>query len=81
MALLRNSMVMKPFPVAEIFQVVDLVLAGFVGLVAGFARLIGVFDGGAVMDVLAAAAPGHRGPEVIEHVAMKADPLARSEPD
>ena len=42
--------------VAEIFEVVDLVLAGAIGLVAGLAGLVAVFDGGAVMDVLAAAA-------------------------
>src|SRR5580704_7100024 len=41
--------------VAEIFQVMDLVLARTIGLVASFAWLIGVFDSGAVVDVLAAA--------------------------
>src|SRR5580693_9742102 len=52
--------------VAEIFQVVDLVLAGAVGLVAGLARLIAVFDRGAVVDMLAAAPAGDRGPEIVE---------------
>src|SRR5580658_590378 len=41
--------------VAEIFQVVDLILAGAVGFVAGLAGPVGVFDGGAVVDMLAAA--------------------------
>ena len=36
--------------VADIRQVVDLEPAGSVGLVPGLARLIAVFDGGAIMD-------------------------------
>src|ERR1700684_4272449 len=38
--------------VAEVFQVVDLVLARPIGLVAGFARLIGGFCRGTVVEVL-----------------------------
>src|SRR5271166_5845211 len=67
--------------VAEIFQVMDLELARSIGLVPGLARLIGIFDGGAVMDMLTAAAAADRGPEIIEHMAMKADPLAGREAD
>ena len=33
------------------------------------------------MQVLAAAAAVHRGPEIVQHVAMEADPLAGREPD
>ena len=67
--------------VAEVFEIVDLVFARPVGLVPGLARLVGVFDGGAVHQVLAAAAAVHRGPEIVQHVAVEADPLARLEPD
>src|SRR5277367_2410608 len=48
---------------------------------AGFARLIAIFDRGAVVDVLAAAPTGNRGPEIIEHVAVETNALAWSEPD
>src|SRR5262245_17261968 len=67
--------------VAEIFEIVDLELAGSVGLVPRLARRVGVFDGGAVVHVLAPAAATHRGPEVIEHVAVEADALAGREAD
>src|SRR5262245_11062819 len=67
--------------VAEIFEIVDLELAGSVGLVPRLARRIGVFDGGAVVHVLAPAAAAHRGPEIIEHVAVEADALAGREAD
>jgi hypothetical protein len=36
---------------------VDLELAGAVGLVPGLAGLVGIFDGGAVMHMLAPAPP------------------------
>src|SRR6202050_3148691 len=67
--------------VAEIFQVMDLVLARPIGLVAGLAGPVGIFDGGTVVDVLAAAPARDRGPEIVEHMAVEADPLARRQPD
>ena len=54
---------------------------GRVGLVARLARIIAVLDRGAVHQVLAAAAAVHRGPEIVQHVAMEADALAGLEPD
>src|SRR5215510_9525643 len=48
---------------------------------ARLARLIGVFDGGAVVHVLAAASTRDRGPEIIKHVAVEAEALARSQAD
>ncbi len=77
LALSRNSMVLKIISsVAEVFEVVDLVLAGPVGFVARLARRVGVFDRGAVHQMLTAAPAIDRGPEIVEHVAMEADPLA-----
>src|ERR1700677_4768298 len=67
--------------VADIFQVMDLVLAGPIGLVPGLAGLIGIFNGRAVVDMLTPAHASHVGPEVIEHMSMKAEPLAGGEPD
>src|SRR5215831_1143005 len=48
---------------------------------ARLARLIGVFDGGAAVHVLAAASTRDRGPEIIKHVAVEAEALARSQAD
>src|SRR5262249_40685925 len=67
--------------VAEIFEVVHLELAGPIGLVPRLAGCVGVFDGGAVVHVLASAAARHRGPEIVEYVAVEADPLPGLEPD
>src|ERR1700758_4666864 len=67
--------------VAEILEIVDLELAGAVGLVPRLAGRVGIFDGGAVVHVLASAVARHRGPEIVEHVAVKADPLAGLEAD
>jgi len=67
--------------VADIFEIMNLVLAGPVGLVPGLAGLIGVFDRRTVVYVLATASAVHRGPEIIEHVAVETDPLAGSEPN
>src|SRR5262249_5764792 len=50
-------------------------------LVARFPGCVGVFDGGAVVHVLASAAARHRGPEIVEHVAVEADALAGLEAD
>jgi hypothetical protein len=47
----------------------------------GLARLVGIFDRAAVVDVLTAAPAGHGRPEIVEHVPMKADPLSRGQPD
>src|SRR5665213_1020619 len=69
------------FMVAKICQIVHFELAGSVGLVAGFARLIGEFDDSAIMDILTGAAPANAGPEIIQHMAMKSDALAGGEPD
>ncbi len=55
----------------------DLELARPVPLMPGLAGLIGLFDGAAVMDMLTATPAGHRGPKIIEHMAVKTDPLAR----
>ena len=54
---------------------------GAVGLVPRLAGKIAVFDGGAVHQMLAAAAAVHRGPEIVQHMAVEADPLARRKPD
>src|SRR3954453_12066602 len=67
--------------VAQVFQIVDFELTWPVGLVPGLAWGVGIFDRGAVMHVLASAAARHRRPEIIEHVAMEADPFAGLEPD
>src|SRR5581483_9192013 len=69
------------FLVFEVVQVVHLVLALGVALVAGLAGLVGHFDGRAVVHVLAGAAAADAGPEIIEHVAVEADALVGSEPD
>src|SRR3984957_3392830 len=68
-------------PVTEVFKVMNLVLPGAISLVAGLAGRVAVFDRRAVMDVLAPAATRHRGPEIIEHMAVETDPLARRKPD
>src|SRR3974390_3481195 len=65
------------FLVAKIFKVMDLELTRSVSLMAGLARLVSIFDGAAIMDMLTTAPAGHRCPEIIEHVAVKPDPLAR----
>jgi hypothetical protein len=80
-ALLRNSMVEDHILIADIFEIVNLILAGPIGLVPGLAGLIGVFDRRAVMYMLASTSAVHRGPEIIEHVAVETDPLAGSEPN
>src|SRR5215211_2072047 len=67
--------------VAEVLEIVHLALSRPVRLVAGLARLIGVFDSGSVMDMLAAAASRDRGPKIVENVAVKAEPLAGGKPD
>src|SRR5262245_50561579 len=67
--------------VADVFQVVDLAFVEPIGLVPGLAGGVGVFDRRAVVHVLAAAPAGDRGPEVVEHVAVEADALARLEAD
>src|ERR1700738_4139129 len=67
--------------VAEILQVVDLVLPRSIGFVAGFARRVGIFDRRAVMHVLASASAAHRGPEIVEHMTVKADALTRLQTD
>src|SRR5665811_2615303 len=69
------------FTVAEIFQVVHLELVEAVGLMTRLARLIGVFHGAAVMDMLTTAAARHRGPEIIQHMAVEPDALAGGEAD
>src|SRR6516225_7217273 len=58
-----------------------LVLPLAIGLVAGFTRRVVVFDGGAVMHMLAPAAAAHGSPEIIEHVAVESDALAGLQPD
>src|SRR4029077_15154091 len=67
--------------VAEIFQIVNLELVFAVALVPRLAWLIGIFDSCAVMHMLASTAAGHRGPEIVEHVAVKSNALAGSETD
>src|SRR5262249_22502298 len=48
------------FFVAKVFKVMDLELARSVGLVTGLPWPVGIFDGGAVVDMLTAAPAGHR---------------------
>ena len=67
--------------VAEIFKIMHLELSCGVGFVAGLAGLVGIFDGGTVMDMLATATARYRRPEVIQHMTMEADSLARLQPD
>jgi hypothetical protein len=67
--------------IADIFEIMNLVLAGPIGLVPGLAGLIGIFDRRTVMYMLASTSAVHRGPEIIEHVAVETDPLAGSEPN
>src|SRR5262249_31823385 len=67
--------------VAEIFQIMHLELPRPIALVPGLARSVGVFDRGAVTQVLAAAPAADRRPEIIEHMAVKSNPLAPFEAD
>src|SRR5215468_3163006 len=67
--------------VADVLKVMHLEFTGPIGLVTCLAGRIGVFDRGAVHQVLAAAAWRDRGPEIIEHMPVKAEPLSRLEPD
>src|SRR6516165_335855 len=67
--------------VAEVFQIVDLELPGPIGFVASLAGRVGIFDRRAVVHVLAPAAAAHCSPEVVEHVAMETDALARLQAD
>src|SRR5262245_10558935 len=69
------------FLVAAVLQVVHLELALAVALVACLTRLVGVFNGGAVVHVLEGATARNRGPEIVEHVAVEANALAGREPD
>ena len=56
LALSRNSTVMKiRSVVADVLEVVHLVVARLVGLVAGLAGRVGVLDRGAVVDMGAGA--------------------------
>src|SRR6516162_779864 len=48
---------------------------------ACLARRISIFDPAALVDMLAATASGHRGPEVVEHVTVKPDPLSWRQAD
>src|SRR5580698_5860600 len=56
-----------------------LVLAKAIGFVPGFAGGIAVFNRRAVHQMLAAASSRYRGPEVIKHMAVEADPFAGGE--
>ena len=68
--------------VADVLEVVHLVLARPVGLVARLARLVGVFDRACrPCRCWRPRPPDHRGPEIVEHVAVEADALAGLEPD
>src|SRR5215203_4165948 len=67
--------------VPEIFEVMHLELPGAVSLVSGLARLIGIFDGRAIVHMLAPAPARDRGPEIIQHMAMEPDPFARLQAD
>src|SRR5215471_5721174 len=67
--------------VTDILKVMHLEFARPISLVACLAGRVGVFDRRAVHQMLAAAARGHRGPEVVEHVPMKSEALSRLEPD
>src|ERR1700730_4773425 len=67
--------------VADIFEVVDLVLTRFVTFVLGLTGRVRLFERPTVMHMLAPSPSGHRRPKVIEHMAMKSDPLARRQMD
>ena len=82
LALSRNSMVMKTISLSPRFsRSCTLNSPRPISLVAGLAGLVGVFDRGAVVDCWRPRAAGHRSPEIVEHVAVKADALAGREPD
>ena len=51
-------------------------VTGGVGFVAGLARGIRILHRSAVVDVLASTSAAHRRPEIVEHMAVKADALA-----
>src|SRR5262249_38439575 len=63
--------------VAEILEIVHLEFARTVGLVPRLAGRVGVFDGSAVMHVLASTAARHGGPEIVGHVAGETGAPAR----
>src|ERR1700680_1245483 len=67
--------------VADSFEAVNLVLTRFVTFVSGLTGGGRHFGPASVMHMLAPSPGGHRGPKVIEHVAMKSDPLARRQMD
>src|SRR6266446_4791249 len=67
--------------VAEIFEIVHLELAAAISFVPGFAGGVGILDGGPVVYVLASAAAGHCGPEIIEHVTVESNALTGLEAD
>ena len=67
--------------IANVFQVMYLVFARFVGLVACFTGAIRIFSGLTVVEVLSASAGSRRRPEIIEHMAVEADPLPWPEMD
>ena len=57
---------------AEVLEIVDLVLAKPVGFVARLAGIVAVLDGRAVHQMLPAAAAVHRGPEIVQDMAVEA---------
>ena len=67
--------------VADVLEIVHLGVAGRMGLVPGLAGRIGVLDRAAVVHMGAGAPGGQHRPEIVEHVAVEAQPLARLEPD
>ena len=77
LALLRNSTVMKIIPCRRFSRSWTLNSPARRSR-AGSRPAVAVFDGGAVVTCWRPR-PRHRSPEIIKHVAMKADPLARRE--
>src|SRR2546426_5244780 len=66
---------------ADVLEIVHLELALAVGLVPGLTRLVRMLHGRAVLEMLPTASRRGGRPEIIQHVAVEADALARLEAD
>src|SRR4051794_1887523 len=60
-----------------VFKVVDHELSGGIGMVTGVAGLVNRLRDAAIGKMGASPAGGHRGPEIVEHMSMEAEPLTR----
>src|SRR5215469_2341086 len=66
---------------ADVLKIVHLELARRVGLVPGLTGGVAVVHRRAILKVLTAAPRGQGRPEIVEHMPVETQPLARSEPD